>query len=153
MTASRRQFLKATGAAGAGLALSFYLPTEACADDPLLLADVERLVAAHDRASRPAATPPIAEPDPEPESKTADAVSPPADRYGPYRLLKAIGQTLGDLPEGLSQAGGRIDAGALPAGVWIGGDCAPGGEDLTVTATAQGRDAAEAIHRHLAGTP
>jgi isoquinoline 1-oxidoreductase beta subunit len=33
MTASRRTFLKATGAAGAGLALSFYLPTEACADE------------------------------------------------------------------------------------------------------------------------
>ena len=32
------------------------------------------------------------------------------------------------------------------AGVWAGGDCATGGEDLTVTAVAEGRDAAEAIH-------
>jgi glutamate synthase (NADPH/NADH) small chain len=47
--------------------------------------------------------------------------------------------------------GGKIDPASLPAGVWAGGDCAPGGADLTVTATAQGRDAAEAIHRHLMG--
>ena len=31
-------------------------------------------------------------------------------------------------------------------GVWAGGDCASGGEDLTVTAVAEGRDAAEDIH-------
>ena len=67
------------------------------------------------------------------------------------QVFKAIGQTLGDLPDGLSSAGGKIDPTTLPAGVWIGGDCAPGGSDLTVTATAQGRDAAEAIHAHLAG--
>ena len=67
------------------------------------------------------------------------------------QVFKAIGQTLGELPEGLSAAGGKIDPAALPAGVWMGGDCAPGGEDLTVTATAQGRDAAEAIHAHLTG--
>ncbi|TVQ55961.1 MAG: NAD(P)-dependent oxidoreductase [Rhodobacteraceae bacterium] len=34
-------------------------------------------------------------------------------------------------------------------GVWAGGDCAAGGEDLTVTAVAQGRDAAESIHKTL----
>ena len=28
------------------------------------------------------------------------------------------------------------------AGVWAGGDCASGGDDLTVTAVAEGRDAA-----------
>jgi glutamate synthase (NADPH/NADH) small chain len=33
--------------------------------------------------------------------------------------------------------------------VWAGGDCAAGGEDLTVTAVAQGRDAAESINRAL----
>ena len=33
--------------------------------------------------------------------------------------------------------------------VWVGGDCAAGGEDLTVTAVAEGRDAAEAIHTQL----
>ena len=36
-------------------------------------------------------------------------------------------------------------------GVWAGGDCTNQGEDLTVTAVAQGRDAAESIHRALAG--
>ena len=39
---------------------------------------------------------------------------------------------------------------SLP-GVWAGGDCAEGGDDLTVTAVAQGRDAAEDIHAHLMG--
>ena len=34
-------------------------------------------------------------------------------------------------------------------GVWAGGDCASGGDDLTVTAVAEGRDAAEDIHRAL----
>jgi dihydropyrimidine dehydrogenase (NAD+) subunit PreT len=34
-------------------------------------------------------------------------------------------------------------------GVWAGGDCTPGGEDLTVTAVAQGRDAAMDIHLEL----
>lgn len=34
-------------------------------------------------------------------------------------------------------------------GVWAGGDCASGGDDLTVTAVAQGRDAAEDIHASL----
>jgi glutamate synthase (NADPH/NADH) small chain len=33
--------------------------------------------------------------------------------------------------------------------VWAGGDCIRGGEDLTVTSVAQGRDAAESIHRAL----
>ena len=35
------------------------------------------------------------------------------------------------------------------AGVWAGGDCTAGGEDLTVTAVAQGRDAAMDIHAAL----
>ena len=44
------------------------------------------------------------------------------------------------------------------AKVWAGGDCAAGGEDLTVTAVAEGRDAAEDIHallrrRVMAGFP
>ena len=34
--------------------------------------------------------------------------------------------------------------------VWAGGDCATGGDDLTVTAVAEGRDAAESINRFLA---
>ena len=67
------------------------------------------------------------------------------------QVFKAIGQTLGGLPDGVSAIGGKLDPGSLPAGVWIGGDCAPGGQDLTVTAAAQGRDAAEAIHAALMG--
>jgi glutamate synthase (NADPH/NADH) small chain len=35
------------------------------------------------------------------------------------------------------------------AKVWAGGDCVAAGDDLTVTAVAQGRDAAESIHRML----
>jgi len=34
-------------------------------------------------------------------------------------------------------------------GIWAGGDCASGGQDLTVTAVAEGRDAAEDIHASL----
>ena len=64
------------------------------------------------------------------------------------QVFKAIGQTLTADGAGLVIAGGKI-AGGL-AGVWAGGDCAVGGEDLTVTAVAQGRDAAMAIHAHLA---
>lgn len=36
--------------------------------------------------------------------------------------------------------------------VWAGGDCVAGGEDLTVSAVAMGRDAAESIHRTLSNT-
>lgn len=63
------------------------------------------------------------------------------------QVFKAIGQTLGELPAGLGQKQGKID-GILP-GVWFGGDCAAGGEDLTVTAVAEGRDAAESIHLYV----
>jgi len=35
------------------------------------------------------------------------------------------------------------------AKVWAGGDCTNQGEDLTVTAVAQGRDAADAINLTL----
>ncbi|TIS74060.1 MAG: dihydropyrimidine dehydrogenase, partial [Mesorhizobium sp.] len=49
--------------------------------------------------------------------------------------------------------GGRIKVDvegrtSLP-NVWAGGDCIFGGDDLTVSAVAQGRDAAESIHRAL----
>ncbi|NPD15809.1 NAD(P)-dependent oxidoreductase [Xinfangfangia sp. D13-10-4-6] len=65
------------------------------------------------------------------------------------QVLRAIGQRLTGLPDGIEARGGKI--GAAPARVWAGGDCAAGGEDLTVTAVAEGRDAAEAIHLHLCG--
>ncbi len=65
------------------------------------------------------------------------------------QVFKAIGQTLAAQPEGVTLTAGKIDgAGAM---VWAGGDCAQGGEDLTVTAVAEGRDCAETIHRALLG--
>ena len=71
------------------------------------------------------------------------------------QVFKAIGQTLSGAPEGLALAGGKIavtGAGRTSVpGVWAGGDCAAGGEDLTVTAVAEGRDAAEDIHAALMG--
>jgi len=69
------------------------------------------------------------------------------------QVFKAIGQTLATDGEGLSLAGGKIevdDEGKTSmAKVWAGGDCATGGDDLTVTAVAEGRDAAESINRML----
>ena len=66
----------------------------------------------------------------------------PADQ-----VLKAIGQKLDATP--IAQDGAKL---AGHSGkVWAGGDCAAGGEDLTVTAVAQGRDAAEAINAALQG--
>ncbi len=69
------------------------------------------------------------------------------------QLFKAIGQRLEGAPEGLKTEGGKIavtGAGRTSLeGVWAGGDCASGGDDLTVTAVAEGRDAAEDIHAAL----
>lgn len=71
------------------------------------------------------------------------------------QVFKAIGQTLATDGNGLELAGGKIavDAEGRTSwrGVWAGGDCASGGDDLTVTAVAEGRDAAESIHRYLGG--
>ncbi|TCL91116.1 NADPH-dependent glutamate synthase beta subunit-like oxidoreductase [Rhizobium sp. PP-WC-2G-219] len=69
-------------------------------------------------------------------------------------ILKAIGQTLEADPLGIvALQSGRIvvDAEGRTSldRVWAGGDCRLGGEDLTVSAVAQGRDAAESIHRTL----
>jgi dihydropyrimidine dehydrogenase (NAD+) subunit PreT len=65
------------------------------------------------------------------------------------QVFKAIGQTLTGAPQGFAVTGGKLTG---PSGkVWVGGDCAAGGEDLTVTAVAEGRDAAEAIHAALTG--
>ena len=68
------------------------------------------------------------------------------------QVFKAIGQTLEGAPEGLETARGKIVADpvgrtSIP-GIWAGGDCTPG-EDLTVVAVQQGRDAAEDIHTSL----
>ncbi|MCB9992561.1 MAG: NAD(P)-dependent oxidoreductase [Hyphomicrobiaceae bacterium] len=72
------------------------------------------------------------------------------------QVFKAIGQNLvEETAEGLRIEGGRIAVDAEMRTshdkVWAGGDCAAGGDDLTVTAVANGRDAAESIHRALSG--
>lgn len=78
---------------------------------------------------------------------TGETFSLPADQ-----VFKAIGQTL-TAPGGLELEGRKIavtGAGKTSrAKVWAGGDCASGGDDLTVTAVAEGRDAAEDIHAAL----
>ncbi|WP_420584264.1 NAD(P)-dependent oxidoreductase [Ruegeria sp.] len=74
-------------------------------------------------------------------------------RLAADQVLKAIGQTLEGAPDGLTLDGNKIavtGAGRTSmTGVWAGGDCAAGGEDLTVTAVAEGRDAAMDIHASL----
>jgi len=73
------------------------------------------------------------------------------------QLFRAIGQTLGedDLGGAVELKKGRIrtkaDGRTSLKDVWAGGDCTDQGEDLTVTAVAQGRDAAESIHKTLMG--
>jgi glutamate synthase (NADPH/NADH) small chain len=74
------------------------------------------------------------------------------------QVFKAIGQSFE--PGALNGSGaaiaienGRIrvdpEGRTTMPGVWAGGDCILGGDDLTVSAAAQGRDAAESIHRTL----
>lgn len=76
-------------------------------------------------------------------------------RLAADQVYKAIGQTLEGQPVALQLEGGKIlvDANGRTslANVWAGGDCASGGEDLTVTAVAEGRDAAMDIHSSLMG--
>ncbi|MBT2131916.1 NAD(P)-dependent oxidoreductase [Aliiroseovarius lamellibrachiae] len=82
-------------------------------------------------------------------AETGEVFRLPADQ-----VFKAIGQTLGD-GQGLELEGRKISISMTGrtsrAGVWAGGDCASGGDDLTVTAVAEGRDAAEDIHATLMG--
>ena len=85
---------------------------------------------------------------------TDNDLNPIGDRFAvpADHVLVAIGQTLepGGLPE-TERGKFRVDAVGRTSvpGVWAGGDCTVAGEDLTVTAVAQGRDAAEDIHRAL----
>ena len=70
------------------------------------------------------------------------------------QVLKAIGQRLAGVPADLRIERGKIAVEgpgrtSVP-GVWAGGDCTPG-QDLTVVAVAEGRDAAEDIHATLTG--
>jgi glutamate synthase (NADPH/NADH) small chain len=74
------------------------------------------------------------------------------------QVFRAIGQSFdnaGLFGANLRMSGGRIDVDAegrtSVKGIWAGGDCVNRGEDLTVTGVAQGRDAAESIHRALMG--
>ena len=81
---------------------------------------------------------------------TGETIRLPADQ-----VLRAIGQTL-TTDGGLALDGRKIavsGAGRTSReGVWAGGDCAAGGDDLTVTAVAEGRDAAMDIHATLNGS-
>ncbi|MGX5801028.1 NAD(P)-dependent oxidoreductase [Bradyrhizobium sp. Arg314] len=79
-------------------------------------------------------------------------------RLNADQVFKAIGQSfvpahLNGSGEQIELEGGRIKVDAEGrtslAKVWAGGDCIFGGDDLTVSAVAQGRDAAESIHRAL----
>jgi dihydropyrimidine dehydrogenase (NAD+) subunit PreT len=85
---------------------------------------------------------------------TDDALRPTGQtfRLAADQVFKAIGQTL-EGASALALEGRKIavsGAGRTSmAGVWAGGDCASGGDDLTVTAVAEGRDAAEDIHTSL----
>ena len=72
------------------------------------------------------------------------------------QVFRAIGQKMDDQQvSGLEIRQGRIvinaDGSTSRPGIWAGGDCTASGDDLTVTAVAQGRDAAEAIHKTLMG--
>ena len=72
-------------------------------------------------------------------------------------VFKAIGQAF--KPEGLAEEI-RLDKGRIKIdgerrtsvkGIWAGGDCAAGGQDLTVAAVEDGKRAAESIHAFLGG--
>ena len=86
---------------------------------------------------------------------TGETLVIPADQ-----VFKAIGQTfepvtLNGSGPAIALESGRIRVDAegrtsMPK-VWAGGDCILGGDDLTVSAVAQGRDAAESINRALMG--
>ena len=80
--------------------------------------------------------------------ETDEAITLSADQ-----ILQAVGQTLSEAPDILAIEAGKISVSGpgrtSVGGIWAGGDCASGGEDLTVTAVAEGREAAEDIHASL----
>ncbi|WP_422371264.1 NAD(P)-dependent oxidoreductase [Hoeflea sp.] len=85
-------------------------------------------------------------------SGTGETFEIPADQ-----VLAAIGQWMqeetGELElDGTTLAREAGNRSLLPfKNVWVGGDCAHGGEDLTVTAVEDGKIAAESIHKTIAG--
>ncbi len=75
-------------------------------------------------------------------------------RLAADQVFRAIGQSLtgGSLPALDGRKIAVSSAGRTSiSGIWAGGDCAAGGDDLTVTAVAEGRDAAMDIHATLTG--
>jgi glutamate synthase (NADPH/NADH) small chain len=74
-------------------------------------------------------------------------------------VFKAIGQTFVPAPlDGAANAAIRLEGGRIAVdeerrtsmpGVWAGGDCVAGGQDLTVAAAQDGKLAAESIDRAL----
>ncbi len=86
---------------------------------------------------------------------TGEVTTLPADM-----VFKAIGQTFVPAPLNGSSEAIRLEAGRIwvdaerrtsMPGVWAGGDCVWGGEDLTVAAAQDGKMAAENIHAALSG--
>jgi glutamate synthase (NADPH/NADH) small chain len=69
------------------------------------------------------------------------------------QIFRAVGQTYEDVGLSLALDKGRIkvdnERRTSLKGVWAGGDCRAGGQDLTVAAVEDGREAAESIHRAL----
>lgn len=75
-------------------------------------------------------------------------------RLAADQVFKAIGQTLeGDGLPALEGGKIKVDINGRTSvkGIWAGGDCSSGGDDLTVTAVAEGRDAAMDMHAALVG--
>ncbi|MFN4142272.1 NAD(P)-dependent oxidoreductase [Aestuariivirga sp.] len=82
-------------------------------------------------------------------SGTGESFDIPADM-----IFKAIGQSYVDVTGGrLELEAGRIRVDSLKrtsvAGIWAGGDCVAGGQDLTVASVDDGRRAAESINQYL----
>lgn len=82
---------------------------------------------------------------------TGETFSLPADQ-----VFKAIGQVF--VSDDIADAGIDLNKGRIRvdderrtsvAGIWAGGDCVDGGEDLTVASVEDGKQAAESIHRAL----
>ena len=71
------------------------------------------------------------------------------------QVLKAIGQKLEEITDLVKTDGRKIKVSqngrTSHLAIWAGGDCASGGDDLTVTAVAEGRNAAEDMHKTLMG--
>ncbi len=82
-------------------------------------------------------------------SGTGETFDIPADM-----IFRAIGQSYVDVAGGkLELEAGRIKVDSLKRtsvpGIWAGGDCVAGGQDLTVTSVDDGRRAAESINQFL----